>query len=41
MRGIIEIFNLSKSFDNEYILKNINLKIIKGESLVIIGKSGS
>ena len=41
MRGIIEIFNLSKSFDNENILKNINLKIIKGESLVIIGKSGS
>ena len=41
MRGIIEIFNLSKNFDNEYILKNINLKIIKGESLVIIGKSGS
>ena len=41
MRGIIEIFNLSKNFDNENILKNINLKINKGESLVIIGKSGS
>ena len=41
MKGIIEIFNLSKKFDNENILKNINLKIIKGESLVIIGKSGS
>ena len=41
MKGIIEIFNLSKNFDNENILKNINLKIIKGESLVIIGKSGS
>ena len=41
MKGIIEIFNLSKNFDNENILENINLKIIKGESLVIIGKSGS
>ena len=41
MKGIIEIFNLSKNFDNKNILKNINLKITKGESLVIIGKSGS
>ena len=41
MRGIIDIFNLSVNFDNENILENINLKIIKGESLVIIGKSGS
>ena len=41
MKDIIEIFNLSKNFDNKNILKNINLKITKGESLVIIGKSGS
>ena len=41
MKNIIEIFNLSKSFDNKNILKKINLKITKGESLVIIGKSGS
>ena len=41
MKGIIEIFNLSKNFDNKNILKKINLKITKGESLVIIGKSGS
>ena len=41
MKSIIEIFNLSKNFDNKNILKKINLKIIKGESLVIIGKSGS
>ena len=41
MKSIIEIFNLSKNFDNKNILKNINLKITKGESLVIIGKSGS
>ena len=41
MKSIIEIFNLSKNFDNKNILKKINLKITKGESLVIIGKSGS
>ena len=41
MKSVIEIFNLSKTFDNKNILKNINLKITKGESLVIIGKSGS
>ena len=41
MKGIIEILNLSKNFDNKNFLKKINLKITKGESLVIIGKSGS
>ena len=41
MKSIIEILNLSKNFDNKNILKGINLKITKGESLVIIGKSGS
>ena len=41
MESIIEILNLSKNFDNKNILKKINLKITKGESLVIIGKSGS
>ena len=41
MKSIIEILNLSKNFDNKKILKKINLKITKGESLVIIGKSGS
>ena len=41
MKSIIEILNLSKSFDNKNILKKINLTITKGESLVIIGKSGS
>ena len=40
MKSIIEILNLSKNFDNKNILKNINIKIIKGEYLVIIGKSG-
>ena len=41
MKSIIEILNLSKNFDNKNILKKINLKITKGESIVIIGKSGS
>ena len=41
MKSIIEILNLSKNFDNKNILKKINLKINKGESIVIIGKSGS
>ena len=41
MKSIIKILNLSKNFDNKNILKKINLKITKGESLVIIGKSGS
>ena len=41
MKSIIEILNLSKNFDNKNILKKVNLKITKGESLVIIGKSGS
>ena len=41
MKSIIEILNLSKNFNNKNILKKINLKITKGESLVIIGKSGS
>ena len=41
MKSMIEILNLSKNFDNKNILEQINLKITKGESLVIIGKSGS
>ena len=41
MKSIIEILNLSKNFGNKNILNKINLKITKGESLVIIGKSGS
>ncbi len=37
---IIEIENLQKSFGEKQVLKNINLKVKKGENLVIIGKSG-
>ncbi|MDC0227733.1 ATP-binding cassette domain-containing protein [Alphaproteobacteria bacterium] len=38
---IIEVNNLTKSFDNNIILKNINFHLLEGESLAIIGASGS
>jgi len=40
--SLIELSNVSFSFDDvNYILKNINLKIKKGEKILISGKSGS
>ena len=38
---IIQIRNLTKSFDKNVILNNINLDLFEKESLAIIGKSGS
>jgi len=38
---IAEISHLKKSFGNNLVLKDINLKIKKGENLVVFGKSGS
>lgn len=38
---IIKIENLTKSFDNLEVLKNINLEIKEGEVICIIGPSGS
>lgn len=38
---IIEIDNLWKDFDNVPVLKNLSLKLYKGENLVVLGKSGS
>ena len=39
---IIEISDLYKSFGkNNHILKGVNLKVKKGENLVVLGKSGS
>jgi ABC-type polar amino acid transport system ATPase subunit len=38
---MIEVENLHKSFGNQEILKGINLKVAKGEKVVIIGPSGS
>lgn len=37
---ILEISNLQKSFANHKVLRNINLKVQKGEFIAIVGKSG-
>ncbi len=37
---MIEIKNLYKSFGNKEVLRGINLKVVPGETIVIIGKSG-
>lgn len=38
---VVEIMNLKKSFGNVEVLKNIHLKLFKGENLVVLGKSGT
>ena len=38
---MIELKNIHKSFGTNYVLRGINLEIQKGESLVVIGGSGS
>jgi phospholipid/cholesterol/gamma-HCH transport system ATP-binding protein len=38
---IIEFKNVHKSFDENKVLRGINLSVFKGENLVILGKSGS
>lgn len=38
---MIEIRNLSKSFDHKTVLSNVNLGVAKGETLVVIGRSGT
>ena len=38
---MIEINNLSKKFYKNEVLKNLNFKIEKGESAVVIGRSGT
>lgn len=37
---IMEVENLAKKFDKKIILKNINIKFKKGESVAILGKNG-
>jgi phospholipid/cholesterol/gamma-HCH transport system ATP-binding protein len=39
--SVVEITHLKKSFGSNNVLNDINLKIAKGENLVILGKSGS
>ena len=38
---MIRIVNVTKKFGNKVALKNINLEIADGETLAIIGGSGS
>ena len=38
---ILEIKDLKKSFKNNTVLNGFNLKLFKGENLVVMGKSGS
>jgi phospholipid/cholesterol/gamma-HCH transport system ATP-binding protein len=40
-REVIEIDNLRKGFDDVEVLKNLSMKLYDGESLVVLGKSGS
>jgi len=40
-KTIIEVKNLAKSFNDTLVLDNINFKLFEGESLAIIGASGS
>lgn len=40
MENVIEIKNLQKSFGDHEVLKDINLNLQKGESVVVLGKSG-
>lgn len=39
--AIIEFKNVHKSFDENKVLRGLNLSVFKGENLVILGKSGS
>jgi phospholipid/cholesterol/gamma-HCH transport system ATP-binding protein len=38
---VIEINNLKKSFDKQDVLINVSLSLLKGENLVVVGKSGT
>jgi phospholipid/cholesterol/gamma-HCH transport system ATP-binding protein len=38
---VIEINNLRKTFDEQEVLKNMSLRLFKGENLAVLGKSGS
>ncbi len=38
---VLELEDLNKSFEDNHVLKHFNLKLYKGENLVVMGKSGS
>lgn len=38
---VIEIHDLKKSFGNQEVLKNVTLRLLSGENLAVLGKSGS
>jgi len=38
---VVEISHLKKSFGSNHVLSDINLKIEKGENMVVLGRSGS
>ncbi len=38
--GVIEVINLCKSFSDRPVLENLNLTVARGETMVIIGRSG-
>jgi phospholipid/cholesterol/gamma-HCH transport system ATP-binding protein len=39
--AVIEIKNLRKSFGPQEVLKNVSLRLMNGENLVVLGKSGT
>jgi len=41
VKQVIEIANLKKSFGHQEVLKDVSLKLLNGENLVVLGKSGS
>lgn len=40
-QSVIEVSELFKSFDQVHVLKGIDLRVIKGENMAVLGKSGS
>ena len=38
---VIEIKDLRKSYGNNHVLNGFNMRLVEGENLVIMGKSGS
>jgi len=41
MKNILSLNNISKSFENKKVLKDITLDIQKGKIISLLGKSGS